>query len=42
MVVEKLSSLVFDRKPLCESDPKTLLQSAFMQKYPDGGGTGTK
>jgi hypothetical protein len=32
MDVEKLTSLVFDRKPLWESDPKRLSQSVFMQK----------
>jgi hypothetical protein len=42
MDVEKLTSLVFDRKQLWETDPKRLSQSAFMQKYLDGGSIGAK
>jgi len=35
-----VDSIVFGRKPLWESDPKRLSQSAFMQKYLDAGSTG--
>ena len=40
--VEKLTSLVFNRETLWESDSKRLSQSAFMQKNLDGDNTGTK
>jgi hypothetical protein len=42
MDVEKLTSLVFNRKTLPQSDPKRLSKSACTQRYLDGGSTGTK